>query len=484
MNKRFLLAFIFCSSLLIVIISCSKINQSTDIGGSIIPAIDGVNTFDTTITVEAYNELFNSINDSIYVNLQEDHILGTITNDPFFGRTASKIFLELKPLFYPWTFSGVTNKDSLTLDSVVLVLGWKESYGDTSMMQRIRVYEMDLSNQFKIDSGYQIRQQHFTYSSLLGSKDVTPARLKDSVFSFRDTTVGQLRIRLNNTFGNRLLKTYDTTNAYRSDSSFKSRIRGFAIDSDPSIGNALMSFVLYNNPNTKLAIYYRANKDSKIDTTVSYFNFSDLSAHHNFIDRNFNGTPLLTSQGGTLPDNLVYLINAPGSYAKLKIPDLRNLGNRIVHRAELIMEQVYDVSDKTFNVPNALYLDTYDTSLSKYKTTPFDFQPDNTGLGQEQYGMYGKNGGDRFGNIIRTWKFNLTRYVQNVLTKKEPLHDLRVVAHRVITDQIRTNIQLNSGQFGVLTIPVNAAYAIGRVRLGGGNHATQKMRLRIVYSKI
>ena len=451
-----------------------------------IPAIDGVNTFDTALTVEAYNDIFTGLKDSIYVSATEDHILGNISNDPLFGRTNAKIFLELKPAQYRWGFSGIFNKDSLFLDSVVMVLGWKGTYGDTTAIQRFRVYEMAQSNDFKIDSAYQIRQQYFTYSNLLGTKDFAPKSLKDSFLIFKDTvkSTNQLRIRLNDNFGKRLLNDYDTTNAYFSDSSFKRFVRGFAIETDQSMGNALMTFGLYNNFNTKLAIYYRYNKDGKKDTTVSYFNFTDISAHHNFIDRNFSGTPLLAAQGGTAPDNFVYLLNAPGSFATLKIPALRNLSNRVVHRAELIMEQVYDPSDKFFIPPQGLYLDVYDSSLSKFKAIPYDFQPDQTGLGQEQFGMYGKDATDLSGNLTRTWKFNISRLVQNILTKKEPFHDFRVLTHRSVINQIRADIENNSGIYGVINVPVNSLYGVGRVRLGGGTHPTQRMRLRIIYSKI
>jgi hypothetical protein len=47
------------------------------------------------------------------------------------------MFLQLKPEVYPWSFSGVYNKDSLYIDSVVLVLGWNGSYGDTNAPQKV-----------------------------------------------------------------------------------------------------------------------------------------------------------------------------------------------------------------------------------------------------------------------------------------------------------------------------------------------------------
>ncbi len=488
MNKRFLLAFILCPVLILSIFSCKKINESTTLGDDVIPGVDGITTFETTLPVEVYNGLFDGVTDSIEMPATEDHMLGNISNDPLFGKTNAQIFLELKPSFSlgKWTFSGIVNKDSLHLDSIVMVLGWHGTYGDTTLQQRVRVYEMNQSNDFKYDTSYQIRQQYFTYSNLLGTKDFLPSSLNDTVKAFRDTAANQLRIRLSDNFGNRLLKgsDYDSTKAYRSDSAFRTYFKGFALEADASQGNALMTFGLASEPNTKLAIYYHFDKNGKSDTTVSYFEFNTISAHHNYINRNLAGSPILAAQGGTNPDDYAYLLNVPGSFATVKIPGLRNLDNRIIHRAELIMEEVYDVSDKNFIPPQALYLDLFDSSLLKYKSVPYDFVPDNSGVAFRQFGMYGRDGVDGSGNTIRTWKFNVSRYVQNILTKKEPLHNFRIITHRIVSNKFRVDNGNNSGAYQDITIPVNSLFTVGRVRLGGGNHPTQKMRLRIIYSKL
>ncbi len=463
--------------------SCKKINEYTEIGDDIIP--DGVTTFDTTLTVETFNEFFTAANDSLGMNRFDNHFLGTISSDPIFGKTNAKIYLELKPTFYKFKFSEILNPDSLHFDSCVLVLGYTGVYGDTITKQRVKVFELDQSNVFKVDSLYQVRQQYFTNGQLLATKDVNPYELNDSIKVYKDTTINQLRIRLSNSFGQRLLTGYDTLTAYASDSAFKTYVKGFAVETDPAFGgNALMSFGLSNNPNTKLAIYYRYTKNGKRDTTVAYFNFTNISSNHNFIDRNIAGTPLLNSQGGSTPDDFVYLINAPGSYSTIKIPALKNLTNRIVHRADLIMEQVYDVSDKTFTTPLALYLDVFDSLRGKHKVFPYDYVPDNTGLGQQLFGMFGKNAVDASGNNIRQWKFNISRYVQNVMTKKEPLNNFRLLAHRYVQNEIKIDNANNVGAIISDFIQINPSMGIGRVRLGGGNHATQKMRLRIIYSKI
>lgn len=472
-------------SLLLIISSCKKINEATDLGDEIIPGVDGVNTFDTTLLVETYDTIFNPIKDSIRVGRDNDHILGNISNDPFFGKTNAKIFLELKPEFYKWGFSGIYNKDSLEIDSVVMVLGWNGTYGDTMAQQRVRVWEMDPNVEFRIDSFYLLRNEYFTHTTLLGTKDFFPYQLRDSVKSFQDTTAGQLRIRLDNSFGRRLLD-YDTTNAYFSDSAFRTYFRGFEIESDETFGgNALMAFGLLNNPKTKLAIYYRYRKAGQYTPAVSYFLFKQVlpgaSAQHNYIERfNFTGTPLAAASNTPGQDDYAYLINTPGSYTTIKIPGLRNLGNRVINRAELIVEQVFDISDRKFTLPESLMLDVYDSTLGDYKFTPYDYKVDGrTGAPDPSYGMFGNNTTDGFGNPIRVWRFNLTRYVQNTLIKRDSVHDFRLFTAKGVVQRLPV-----TGGYTIYSAPINSQFAFGRVRVGGGNHATQRMRLRIIYTKI
>lgn len=483
MKYRFTLIFLLALYCFSLFSSCKKINESTTLGDDVIPGVDGVTTFDTTLHVESFNELYTGITDSLGIGRNDLHILGNIQNDPLFGKTNAKLFLELKPPFYKFTFAD--KPDSLYIDSVVLVLGWRGNYGDTMAMHRLKVYEMDLSNDFRPDSFYQVREQSFTYSSLLGTKDIFPYQLNDSIKVFQDSASNQLRIRLNDNFGQRLL-SYDTTNAYATDSAFETYFRGFAIEADAGMGNGLMAFALTNEPSTKLAIYYRYENNGTKEDTVNYFNFTGSSAHHNYIQRDFTGTPLLAAQGGAAPDDLIYLLNAPGTFATLKIPGLKNLTNRIVHRAELIVEEVFDNSDKIFTPPGALFLDLYDTAIAAYKCVPYDFVPDQQGTNELNFGMYGKSATDGFGNNIRRWTFNLSRYVQNIVTDKEPAHDLRLVTHRYIFNKIRTNNFNNTGSFVDNRVDINPLLAFGRVRVGGGNHPipSQRMRLRIVYTKI
>ncbi len=490
-NRYFVLSFItIITSVVTLISSCRKINDATELGGGLIPPVDNINTFDTSIEVQAFNDTFGLATDSQYLGRNEVYYLGRINNDPFFGKTDAQMFLELKPLIY-----GVypfARRDSVTVDSVVLVLSYLETYGDTTIPQTVNVYELDQSNNFTNDSLYLVRKPNFTFNtaaplSFPVNQQFIPKNLDDSVKAFRDTTNRQLRIRLDTNFARRLLN-YDTNFAYKNDSIFNARFKGFAIRSEGP-GNAIVGFNLADI-NTKLAIYYKIPKrnSAAIDSsTVNYFFFSTLSAAANYVKRDYSGTPLEASVGGLIQDPIVYLQNSPGTFATLKIPALTTIGNRVIHRAELIMEQVYDVSDKIFPPPEFLYVDAYDPTIvsnKKFRSIPYDIIHDNFGSpgNLNAFGIVPKVTTDGSGNMIKVWKFNISRYVQHVLTGTVPSYDLRLYAPFTVSNKFifpRPDANDFTTNFNL-----NPTIAKGRVRIGGGNHPTQKMRLRLVYSKL
>jgi Domain of unknown function (DUF4270) len=481
--------------------SCKKINEATELGGDLIPPVDNIHTFDTTVTVEAYNDLFTLSNidplktDSVYSHYTDEQFLGVINTDPLFGKTDAQMFFELKPTNYPFTFKNKPSLDSLFLDSVVLILDYVETYGDSSVAQMVDVSE--ITSDFRVDTAYLVRKNtDITVSGLsLGSTTFIPKTLDDSVKAYQDTTSHQLRIKLNTAFGNRLL-LYDTAgvnNAYSSDSLFKTKFKGFALKST-SGGKAVMGFDLQGT-NTKLAIYYRYlhGLGTDRDTTVDYFYFKPGatyglagSASHNYINRDYSGSPLLAAQGGASPDPFVYIQNTPGSFAKIKMPDLGLVNNRVVHRAELIAEQVYDVSDTIFPPPSFLYLDAYDPALAKYRNIPYDVVYDGTNgaYNLSTFGAVPVNALDASGKVVKTWHFNITRYIQHVVTGTEPVYDLRLFAPLYAADQYFLPI---AGATAVELPPVvfvNPSMVKGRVRLAGGTAGPQRMRLRIVFSKL
>jgi hypothetical protein len=483
-SKLVLVIGISISAFAILLSSCRRINESTELGGDLIPPVDNITTFDTTLTVLAFNDTFGLATDSQRLKKNEIHYLGLINNDPFFGKTDARIFYQLKPLQpEKWAYP-FAKRDSVKVDSIVIILSYIETYGDTNTAQTVNVFEMAQSNQFRSDSDYLVRKNDFTYAGLLGSRTFFPSELKDTIKAFRDTTVGQLRIKLDTNFARRLLN-YDTTNAYFSDSAFNTYLKGFALQSMSS-GRAIMGFNL-GSLNTKLGIYYKFPKAGGGDsTTVTYFYFVTTSAAANLVLRDYSGTPLAAAVGGSLPDPFIYLQNSPGSFATLKIPGLSTLSNRVVHRAELIVEQVYHPEDTIFRTPEFLYLDLFDTTIGKFRSIPFDLQADITGnLNFGSFGIFPRSAIDPFGFPIKTWRFNISRYVQHILTKTQNSYDLRIWAPFDVINPFGAAIP--STQTPPI-IRINPTIAKGRVRLAGntgpGDTNPQRVRLRIIYSKL
>jgi hypothetical protein len=487
-NRYIALSFIaIVATVAIVFSACKKINESTDLGGGLIPPIDNITTFDTSLTVQAFNDTFGLATDSQRLAASEEHFLGLINNDPFFGKTDARIFVELKPATY-----GVypfPRKDSIKMDSIVLVMDYLETYGDTNIAQTINVYEINQASNFTRDSVYLIRKNDITYTNQLSfpsNQSFFPRNLDDSIKAFRDTTSHQLRIKLDTNFARRLFN-YDTTNAYRSDSAFRTYFKGFALQSI-NTGNAVMGFDLSAS---KLAIYFRQPKTiGTLDSTnVSYFVFTQRSATANYVQRNYSGTPLLASlNNGTTPDPVLYIQNTPGTFSILKIPALSSLSNRTIHRAELIVEQLYDGSDTVFRAPDYLYLDASDPTITtdyKFRTIPYDLSFTSSGaLNFNALGVIPVNSVDASGHPIKVWKFNISRYVQHVLTHTQSLYDLRLLSPFTLNEK-----------FGIppaaditATVFLNPAIVKGRVRLEGNTGPADpnphRMRLRLIYSKL
>ncbi|RYZ58868.1 MAG: hypothetical protein EOO14_09145 [Chitinophagaceae bacterium] len=84
--------------------SCTKLNEPTELGDELLPAVDNVNTFDTTLILDASYYPFN---DSSRHLLAENLALGKI-NDPVFGTTTADMYFNLSSTVH---FTVTINKD-------------------------------------------------------------------------------------------------------------------------------------------------------------------------------------------------------------------------------------------------------------------------------------------------------------------------------------------------------------------------------------
>lgn len=499
MQRRFLYSTVIAVfSFSFFILSCNKLD-TTDIGSDLIPVVDNINTFDTVLSITSSQSFFE---DSTRISRTDNHVLGRISNDPLFGTTNANIYLQLKPGFYPYFFGNA--KDTINpmldpntgFDSVVLCLDYKGFWGDSTMLQQITVKEV-IDDDFR-DSVYTAKKIDYqpTTGAILGNAMVDIRQLPQwQKFTGRkDSVQNQIRIKLSNAFANTIFNSDSTSPAgnFKTDSLFRKFLNGFAIEAG-NMGNALM-YCNLADVKTNLEIYYRKKNGGAIDTTFSSFKLNATtniinippSGTANNVVRNRAGFPVANPAADE-----IYLQTTPGTYANLSIPALSTFGNRIIHRAELIVEQVPTdpIFDKIFSVPTYLYLDLKDTTVEdKWKPVYIDLNPSeiynpddasdffpfNLNIDFNYFGGFVRSKTDQFNNSIKFYNFNITRYVQKVVTTNIPNYSFRLFSPYTISYPQYSNGFLSYGN----------SLAFGRVKVGGGTNPNYKMRLRIIYSKI
>jgi len=454
---------------------CTKINDSTTLGNGLIPPVDNISTFETVLSTETDNFL---LPDSSRVLSTDLMALGYINQDDAFGQLRADGYFSILPpntMIYPFY-----QKDSLVaVDSVILSLSYQGVYGDTNSTSRLRVFEISQQAGFTDTVLYRYDHPDFTVGPLeLGSKTFTLKRLTDTVTVIRrrDTTklVNVLRIPLDNSFGVRLTN-YDTrataNGGYRSDSIFKKLFRGFAVKTD-QIGNGL-TYINPTDANTKLIVYYRVRKNGSLDTTFTEF-FHSKTTQANLVKRTPGGEWATYLTNNQTRDDKIFIASTPGSYATINIPGLDTLSNVIVHKAELILTPLPTPQQSSFVFPQRLLLDRVNTRGDTALTFDLDM-----GI-RDNYGSFAYDNGRFGGNLLgdSTYRFDITRYVQKIVTNDSSNFKLRVYAPG------RTNLFSPLYKYWG-AVYVNDLVAYGRAVFAGGNYLnpSKRLRLRIIYSK-
>ena len=465
--------------MLAAVIGCTKV-KNTDIGADLLPDIDNVNTFDTTLSVSVENfytpdSLLPKMTRT-YSGAIGEFVLGHLANDPMFGSTTASMYYELKPSEYPFTYQA--SRDSLYIDSVVLSLKWKYTFGDTNGVQTIDVYRV---NEFiRPDSSYPITASA-SYDELMSSITFSPSILDDSVNLRTYKTKDILRIPLKKSFGKVLLSwdTISLKSPLKNDSLFREYYKGFAlVPQKLNSANSLMTFDM-DDTTTNLRLYYQYVKDGKRDTVYKTFTFNNLKLGGaiNQITRKYEGSESSSYITKKQKDSLVYIQTAPGTYANIKLPAIdafkKKKGNVIIHLAELSMQEVVTPARRSeiFTPPPFLYLEAYDSANNYY--IPFVSDGFNAGtFDPPTFGGMKKLTVDPLGNIVSRYEMNITRYLQGIITRNSPNLAFRLTApYNVYYKDLNVSFNLNH-------------LCRGGVTLGGGSHPTQRMKLRVVYSKL
>ena len=501
--------FIILSVSSVLFNSCTKIDTTT-IGSDLIPAVDNIHTFADTLEINGVQGIFD---DSTRLGRSDYHMLGSISNDPVFGGSHADCYLQLKPTFFPYHFGNANDTINNLLapgtgfDSVVLCVSVKGFYGDSTKAQKFSVYQINpFTSNFK-DSAYKLNfVPDAPLTNLIGQATVVPQEVKQFVKfpskNIPDSVNYQVRIKLSPVFLNTLVANLDTTtagsanNIYRSDSIFQTLMKGFAIKTDRDLNSNGLFYTSLADAKTRLEVHFRRKNNNKIDTTFSSFYFASsafsgiqISPCATHFERDRSGSEI-----ASLPQaDALYIQTTPGSFATLTIPRLSSLDNRIVHRAEIIVDQFPSSNsaiaavDAVLPPPSFLYLDLVDTpsTANKFKTIYFDlnpnayYNPDNgvsylpsNGIDFTYFGGFLRKRVDPITNTTAAYyNFNVTRYVQQLVTKRTTNYQMRLYAPYNLS-------------YGGYLFSFQNSLSYGRIKIGNGNNANYKLRMRIVYSKI
>lgn len=300
------------------------------------------------------------------------YLFGTMT-DPLFGRSTSAITVQ----FFPYQFGASTNPTVFeaytAVDSVVLVLPYATSgfYGDITG-KSIGMQVASLDEVFNVDEDYFSDQVVATKMDPLTAytfevntdtvefKDYT----SDADLNIDTTEVAflHLRVPLPAFLGDSLLQAYlsDTT-LYENRLDFLSRFPGLQLT--PTVEEeGLVQFFLSTSLTPSLTagihVYYR---DSSDQVRRYLFNFNpNQNTRFTTFEHDYTGTPAGEFvDNPTDNDSLVFLQGMAGLQGRITLPDLSNLGDIIINKAELEFYVAdFEEDDTTFTQPEQLILVT------------------------------------------------------------------------------------------------------------------------------
>jgi hypothetical protein len=135
--------------------------------------------------------------------------------------------------------------------------------------------------------------------------------------------------------------------------------------------------------------------------------------------------------------------------------------------------------------PRYLLLSVYDSVNKVKRNIPNDFVISSSGPNIGTFGGYLSSKSLYTYATVAAYTFNLSRYVQGIVTRKDTSFTLRLSAPVNDSIQYKTPYPDVNVPFVTYVSPSTANnIADGRVRLGGGTHSRFRMRLRVIFSRL
>lgn len=430
--------------ILVIVAGCKK--KEDGIGANILPedVLLGLSQIDT-ISISSYTML----DDSIRADIEPTVMLGQY-NDPKFGKVRAGFFTQLRLSTNEPAFLPPNSNNVIEIDSVVLALIYADEQYGYNFPQEYEVYE--INERLYLDSVYYTNRE----IQLKGSDLVLPeSRIKrpapsQSVIVGTDSSASpQLRLRLDNEFGQRIIDAQDT-DSLRTDI-FSDFIKGLYVtvaDKYIPSGNGGVHYFNLLAANSKVTIYYSELHQDTVVNVASY----DLLINSNaqFFSKAFHdftqGIPDISAQLGGLEmlgQQNVYIRAGAGLKTRLSFPYLNELSSdsMIINRAELILPIEMN---STFPPPGRIFAIGRNSENAAY-LLPDWFEGDSHSNGF-------------LDPLSQSYKLNISRWVQQVVFGSRENDDLEILSNR-------------------------AASTVNRVVLYGPEHPDKQMKLVLHYTK-
>jgi len=372
-----------------MVYGCKKEDET--LGMNLLPGVIAIETryFQDSTTISS----FTFRDEKIKVSGPRYNLVGSF-NDPLFGYTSGYFAAQYRLQYYP------NYEPDATLDSLILQMSYKYVYGDTLTPQTLLVHELtdSLSYNSSYLSSYNLK--NIASPEIIGSLDFIPKFRTDSTKT--DTTAQILRIPLDPSLGNRLLKM-DSLDMVSNDK-FITVFKGLLVETAPVSRKG--SLLRVDAPSSVLVAYYHTAKHDSLGYGYRVTaNSADVSGYVH----DYSSAPFFANMNQeTVQDTLVFLQPTGGTKVKINIPGLttwKDSTNYVINKATLTIHVDTLISDfKRFEIPPNIYLmNILDDGTEEL---PQD--------GTQSLSYYG----GIYNPVKGTYTFNIAQHLQLVTTGK------------------------------------------------------------------
>ncbi len=451
-------------------IALNSCKENTILPPDLVPVVDNINTFQTdTFTVISRTTIQDSLITggklgSIVKSAQTDfyHAIGTISNDPTFGKTVASSYFQVVPPVTNFVFKG----SNQVIDSVVLSVRYVNAYGGTNVSPNQSFSLFRTSSNLTLDSAY-YENSAVNYSA--ADKVANDIMVDFNTLSTDSPLVGtvrlnpQLRFNLNASFADSIL-AQTSSGAFLNYTTFLDWLGGFYIAPTDTMASA-STLGYFDTYNGQITIFYRnTDANNLMDTTTAVFKFNPTYCNRfNRITRNYasatNILPLINNTTNPAGDSIVFIEGEPGLAAEISFPFIGQFPNAIINKADLMFTVISPYQNYgdtiNYNIPERLQIiyvneDGEDEILEDYVQ-----------LGAEWVGGFRKFYNINGANFLQ-YRFNLSHALQTAISTQNSNFKLKVSG-------VRSNFP-----------------GIHRTIVAGATRTddTERMKLNIIYTKI